>query len=581
MRNTKIVCTLGPATDGEGVLRQMALAGMNVARFNFSHGTHEDHARRLAALRQVRDELKLPIAALLDTKGPEIRLKDFENGRVTLKDGAKFTLTTREVMGTEQEATITYAGLVQDVKPGTRLLLDDGLIELRVTEITDGDIHCEVVHGGPISNHKSVNVPGVKLSMPYLSSKDEEDIVFGIENGFDFIAASFVCCARDILDIREVLDKHKCDHIRVIAKIESAEGVANIEEILSVSDGIMVARGDMGVEIDFTEIPIIQKKLIWHCYNSGKPVITATQMLESMIEHPRPTRAEITDVANAIYDGTSAIMLSGETAAGKFPVEAVATMAAIAERTEQDIDYGQKLRARGMDGHMNVADAVAHAACTTAMDVQARTIITMTRSGETARLVCKYRPGIPIVACVTTESVGRQLALSWGITPIMMPIVKTTDEAIEMACRLAKEHGYVADGEITVLTAGIPVGMSGTTNMIKVQLIGDSLLSGVGVVKRVGSGRLCVCKTEAEVEAHYTDGDVLVVPSTSNAILKQMRTAAAIVTEEPGLNSHAAIVGLTLDIPVIVGATGATHRLTSGARVAVDAERGIVRALPD
>lgn len=581
MRKTKIVCTLGPATDQNDTLRRMALAGMNVARFNFSHGTHEDHAARLAKLEQLRKELDLPIAALLDTKGPEIRLKNFVGGRAILADGAAFTLTTREVEGTEKEATITYANLASDIKPGTRLLLDDGLIELRVQSIQGADILCKVIHGGPISNHKSVNVPGVKLSMPYLSARDEEDIVFGIDHGFDFIAASFVCCARDILDIRQVLDRHKCDSIKIIAKIESAEGVANIEEILSVSDGIMVARGDMGVEIDFAEIPIIQKNLIWHCYNSGKPVITATQMLESMIEHPRPTRAEITDVANAIYDGTSAIMLSGETAAGKFPVEAVQTMATIAERTETDINYDKRLRARGLDSHMNVADAVAHAACTTAMDVQARAIITMTHSGETARLVCKYRPSAPIVACVISEKVGRQLAISWGITPIVMPLVKTTDEAIEHASRLAKEHGYVEDGELAVLTAGVPIGMSGTTNMIKVHLIGDSLLSGVGVGKKVGMGRLCVCKSEADVAASYQPGEILVVPTTSNSILDQMKSAAAIIAEEPGLNSHAAIVGLTLDKPVIVGATGATRRLASGTKVAVDAQRGIVRAIPE
>lgn len=581
MRKTKIICTLGPATDKEDNLRKLALAGMNVARFNFSHGTHEDHAARLAALRQVRDELQLPIAALLDTKGPEIRLKDFAGGKALLKDGSTFTLTTREVEGTEKEAAITYTNLASDIKPGARLLLDDGLIELKVTSMSGNDIHCKVIHGGYISNHKSVNVPGVRLSMPYLSRQDEEDIVFGIENGFDFIAASFVCCARDILDIREVLDRHKCDTIKVIAKIESADGVANIEEILAVSDGIMVARGDMGVEIDFTEIPVIQKNLIWHCYTSGKPVITATQMLESMIEHPRPTRAEINDVANAIYDGTSAIMLSGETAAGKFPVEAVSAMSAIAERAERDINYDKRLRARGLEAHMNVADAVAHAACTTAMDVQAQAIITMTNSGETARLVCKYRPSAPIIACVINEQVRRHLSLSWGITPLLMPLAKTTDEAIENASKLASAHGFVEDGQLAVMTAGVPIGLSGTTNMIKVHLIGASLQSGVGVGKKVGIGTLCICKSETEVLTKYTPGDILVLPSTSNAILDAMKTATAIITEEPGLNSHAAIVGLTLDKPVIVGASGATRRLNDGAKVAVDAERGIVRAIPE
>lgn len=581
MRKTKIVCTLGPATDQGDILRQMALAGMNVARFNFSHGTHAEHLTRLKALKQVREELNLPIAALLDTRGPEIRLRDFEGGKVILPDGATFTLTTRDLAGTARIASVTYQNLPADVVPGTKLLLDDGLIELSVIDVADDEIHCRVVHGGPISNHKSVNVPGVTLSMPYLSSQDEADILFGVENGFDFIAASFVRSARDILDIREVLDSHKCDQIKIIAKLENAEGVGNIDEILAVSDGIMVARGDMGVEIDFTEIPIIQKRLILHCFTAGKPVITATQMLESMIQHARPTRAEMSDVANAIYDGTSAIMLSGETAAGKFPVEAVQTMAAIAERTEQDINYDKRLRARDAEAHMSVSDAIAHAACTTAVDIGAQAIVTITHSGNTARLVCKYRPSAPIIACAITEQTCRHLAVSWGIVPVVMPLKKTTDEAIEHAIQLARRQGFVKSGDLTVITAGVPIGIPGTTNMIKVHLVGDTLLSGVGVGKQVGIGRLCICKNEEEVAASYQPGDVLVMPSTSNAILDQMRTAAAIVTEEPGLNSHAAIVGLTLGKPVLVGAVAATTRLKNGANVAVDTERGIVRAIAE
>ncbi|MEA5134939.1 MAG: pyruvate kinase [Candidatus Fimivivens sp.] len=581
MRKTKIVCTLGPATDKGDILRRMALAGMNVARLNFSHGTHAEHLERLKSLKQIREELNLPIAALLDTRGPEIRLRDFEGGKVILSDGSSFTLTTRDLLGNAQIASVTYQNLPADVSVGTKLLLDDGLIELSVLDVVGDEIHCKVVHGGPISNHKSVNVPGVSLSIPYLSAQDESDILFGIENGFDFIAASFVRCARDILDIRELLDSHKCDSIKIIAKLENAEGVANIDEVLAVSDGIMVARGDMGVEIDFTEIPIIQKRLILHCSAAGKPVITATQMLESMIQHARPTRAEMSDVANAIYDGTSAIMLSGETAAGKFPVEAVQTMAAIAERTEQDINYDKRLRARSAEAHLSVADAIAHAACTTAMDVSAQAIVTITHSGETARLVCKYRPSAPIIACAITEQTCRHLAVSWGISPVVMPMKKTTDEAIEHAIQLARKQGYVKSGDLTVLTAGVPIGIPGTTNMIKVHLVGDTLLSGVGVGKLVGIGRLCICKNEEEVAAKYHSGDVLVMPSTSNAILDQMRTAAAIVTEEPGLNSHAAIVGLTLGKPVLVGAVGATTRLKSGSDVAVDTERGIVRAISE
>lgn len=580
LRKTKIICTLGPSTDSEETLRQMVAAGMNVARFNFSHGTYEEHLARLALLRKVRNDAEEPIAALLDTKGPEIRLRDFKGGKVFLKAGSTFVLTTREVEGTEEICSITYRDLPQDVKVGTRLLLDDGLISMVVSKIEGTEITCAVQNSGYVSNHKSVNVPGVRLSMPYLSKQDEKDILFGIENGFDFIAASFVRCARDVLDIREVLDKHKCDHIRIIAKIENNDGVQNIEEILAVSDGVMVARGDMGVEIDFTEIPIIQKNIIWHCYNSGKPAITATQMLESMMNNPRPTRAEITDVANAIYDGTSAIMLSGETAAGKFPVEAVKTMAAIAERTEADINYDKRLRNRGLEDHMGIADAMAHAACTTAMDIKAKAIVTVSKSGETARLLCKYRPTPPIIACVTSEQVYRHLSLSWGIVPMVMPLVKTTDDLIDTSAELAQKAGYLKEGDMAVITAGVPVGVSGSTNMIKAHLVGASLLSGVGVGKLVGVGRICICKSEQEIKSKFRPGDVLVLPSTSNDILDAMKKASAIICEEPGLNSHAAIVGLTLEKPVIVGATGATHKLKDGVKVAVDAERGVVRVMP-
>ncbi|HIV87548.1 MAG TPA: pyruvate kinase [Candidatus Pygmaiobacter gallistercoris] len=581
MRKTKIICTLGPATDSEETLRQMILAGMNVARFNFSHGSYEDHLNRLNMLRRVREELNLPIAALLDTKGPEIRLRKFAQGKVFLEKDSIFTLTTREVEGTAEICSVSYRDLPQDVTPGTRLLLDDGLIALTVESVDATDIRCRVLNSGPISDRKSVNVPGVRLSMPYLSKQDEKDIVFGIENGFDFIAASFTRCARDVLDIRELLDRHKCDHIRIIAKIENREGVQNIEEILAVSDGVMIARGDMGVEIDFTEIPIIQKNIILHCYSSGKPVITATQMLESMISHPRPTRAEITDVANAIYDGTSAIMLSGETAAGKYPVEAVRTMSAIAERTESDINYDKRLRNRGLDDHMGVTDAMAHAACTTAMDIHAKAIVTVSKSGQTARLLCKYRPTTPIIACVTTEQTYRHLSLSWGIVPLVMPIVKTTDELIETSANLAQKAGYLREGDMAVITAGVPVGVSGTTNMIKAHLVGASLLSGAGVGKLIGAGRVCVCRSAADVRSKFRNGDVLVLPSTTNAILDVMKRATAIIAEEPGLNSHAAIVGLTLDKPVIVGAIGATRRLKDGMKVVVDAERGLIRAMPE
>lgn len=580
MRKTKIVCTLGPATDREEIVRDMILSGMNVARFNFSHGTHKEHAARFAMLSRLRTELKAPVAALLDTKGPEIRLKDFKNGKVCLIEGQTFTLTARNVEGDETICSITYRELPQDVNPGGKILLDDGRISLLVNEVSDTDIVCTIQNGGVISNHKGVNVPDVKLSMPYLSTKDREDILFGIEQGFDFIAASFARNARDILEIRRLLDSRKCDNIKIIAKIENQEGVENIDEILAVSDGIMIARGDMGVEIDFTEIPIIQKNIIRHCYHAGKPVITATQMLESMMENPRPTRAETTDVANAIYDGTSAIMLSGETAAGKYPVQAVRTMAAIAKRTERDINYNKRMHSRPLGSHLSVADAVAHAACTTAMDIKADAIITVSKSGDTARLLCKYRSETPIIACVLTEQVYRHLALSWGIIPVQMPYARNTDELVDLSVKAAQDAGLVHDGDVVVITAGVPVGISGTTNMIKAHLVGDALITGVGIGTSNAMGIACVCRTSEEIKEKFKPGNVLVTPSTDNDMLDALRSASAIITEEPGINSHAAIVGLTLGKPVIIGAAGATRRLHDGMKISVDSERGIVHSMP-
>ena len=579
MRKTKIVCTLGPSTDREGVLREMIEAGMNVARFNFSHGSHEEHKARLDALKRLREELNRPVAAMLDTKGPEIRLKHFENGPVQLVTGEEFTLTTLDVPGDAHRCSITYADLPADVKEGDTILLDDGLVRLTVLETTDTDIRCRVENDGIMKDKKGVNVPGVRLNMPYMSQRDRDDILFGVEQGFDYIAASFVRSAADVREIRSVLDRAG-SAIRIIAKVENQEGISNLPEILSAADGIMVARGDLGVEIDFTEIPMLQKDMIAQCVACGKPVITATQMLESMMEHPRPTRAEITDVANAIYDGTSAIMLSGETAAGKYPVEAVRTMAAIARRTESDHNYLSRMRKAPNDHHLSIAAATAHAACTTAADLKADMVITVSKSGETARLLSRCRPEQPIIACVMEEQVQRHLALSWGVIPLLMPYARNTDELIDFSVQAAQDAGLVQDGDLAVLTAGVPVGISGTTNMIKVHLVGDSLLTGVGVGKLVAKGRLCVCRSLDEVKAKFHPGDVLTVPFTNNEMLEQMRQASAVIAEEAGLNSHAAIVGLTLGKAVIVGAAGATRILKDDVRVSVDCARGVVRRLP-
>ncbi|MDL2214121.1 pyruvate kinase [Clostridia bacterium OttesenSCG-928-O13] len=582
MRKTKIVCTLGPATDKQDVLRDMALAGMDVARFNFSHGDHEEQLGRLNKLKALREDLKIHIAALLDSKGPEIRLGNFTKGKVILKAGQAFVLTPRDVDGDESVASITFKNLYSDVTVGSRILIDDGKIEMMVKEIRGEDIVCQVLNGGVVSNHKGVNVPGIHLSMPYLSPQDRSDILFGVENGFDFIAASFTRSARDIHDIRELLNENGGGNIKIIAKIENQEGVNNIDEILTASNGIMIARGDMGVEIDFTEIPIIQKSLIEKCYNSGRPAITATQMLDSMITSPRPTRAEITDVANAIYDGTSAIMLSGETAAGHYPVQAVRTMAAIALRTEQDISYQSLFKARlSAERRLSVTESVAHATCTTAIDTGADAILTVTRSGETARLISKYRPSTPIISCVMDEDIARQLNLSWGIAPVVMPYAANTDEMIDFSVVAAQKAGLVRSGDLVIITAGVPVGVSGTTNMMKAHLIGDALATGVGISELNATGTVCVCQQPSDFTDKFKSGDILVTTATTNDMLDYMKDACAIITEENGTNSHAAIVGLTLDKPVIVGVSGATDKLLDGQHISVDSKKGIIRAMPD
>ena len=580
MRKTKIICTLGPSTDKDGVLRELVANGMNVARFNFSHGSYEEHKGRLDMLKAVRAELNKPVAALLDTKGPEIRLKEFKNGVEMLEAGQTFTLTTREVEGTKEICSITYKDLPQDVHEGGTIMLDDGLIKLAIKSVTDTDIVCEVLNSGKIKTKKGVNVPGVHLSMPYLSQRDRDDIIFGVQQGFDFIAASFVRTAQDVYDIRNLLNEYD-SNIRIIAKIENREGVNNIDSILSAADAVMVARGDLGVEIDFTELPGIQKSVIDRSFSFGKPIVTATQMLDSMMINPRPTRAEISDVANAIYDGTSAIMLSGETAAGDYPVEALKTMSAIAERTENEEHYRPQ---RHAEIQISVSDATAHAACLTAKDVNAAAIVTVSESGNTARLLSKYRPKQPIIACVMDEQVQRQLSLSWGITSLLMGPAHSTDELIEMSTALAEKNGYLHNGELTVVTAGVPVGVSGTTNMIKIHMVGNCLATGVGVGRGKtdlvsASGKACVCRTLEEVKAKFRPGMVLVVPSTSNEMLSYVRDAAALVVEEPGLNSHAAIVGNSLLKPTIVGAAGACSHIRDGLDIAVDCVHGSVQRL--
>lgn len=467
MRKTKIICTIGPASESEERLKELMLAGMNVARFNFSHGTHEEQKIKYDRVIKVRKELGLPIATLLDTKGPEIRLRDFEGGRVELTAGQTFTLTTEEMLGTVEKATITYKNLKNDITVGATILIDDGLIEMTVEEITDTDIICRVQNGGFVSNHKGVNVPGAILSMPYISEVDRNDIIFGAQTGFEFLAASFARTKEDILEVRKILEEQGSD-MKIIAKIENMQGIMNLEDILSVSDGIMVARGDMGVEIPLEEVPVLQKKMIKLANAQGKVVITATQMLESMIKNPRPTRAEATDIANAIYDGTSAIMLSGETAAGQYPVEAVKTMARIAKSAEEDIDYRARMMRFSSREKKEITTAIAYATCSTAMDLGASAIITVTLSGYTAESISRYKPACPIIGCAMSERVSRQLNLLWGVTPLSIKQEEDAEELFEDAVQEAKKAGYIKTGDVVVITAGVPLGIAGKTNMIRV-----------------------------------------------------------------------------------------------------------------
>ncbi len=589
MRKTKIICTLGPSTDNEKILGELISEGMNVARFNFSHGTHEEQLVRLNRLRKLCAELKKPVAALLDTKGPEIRLMNFATGKVELKVGQTFTLTTEEILGDENKVAITYKTLADDIEIGTYVLIDDGLICLKVVDIKPAeevvgehdwkpvDIVCRVLNGGFVSNKKGVNVPNVELSMPYISEKDYSDIVFAVEHDYDFIAASFVRTAADVQEIRKILEKHGGEDIRIISKIENMQGVQNIDEIIRVSDGIMVARGDMGVEIPLEDVPVIQKMIIQKVCDAGKDVITATQMLDSMMKNPRPTRAEATDVANAIYDGTSAIMLSGETAAGMYPVEALKTMVRIAIRTEKDIDYGEKFRHTTNMVNPDVTNAISHGTCTLSADLNAAAIITVSKSGRTACMVSKYRPASLIIGACLTEKVFRQFGLTWGIVPLLLEEHTVAEELFNHAVETAQKEKLVEKGDVVVLTAGIPLGVSGTTNMIKVQVVGNILVTGKGIGDKKVSGNLCVCNTKADWETFKT-GDIMVVYDTCKEMLPMIRQASGLIVENPDENCHAAIAGMSLDIPVIVGAKNALRILKSSAYVAMDEEKGVVSA---
>ena len=471
MRKTKIVCTLGPASNSEEIIEQLILSGMDAARFNFSHGSHETHLALLTRFKHVRDNLGRPVATILDTKGPEIRIRTFACDRITLADGAQFTLTTRDVEGSDTIVSVTYDNLHNEVSPGCHILVDDGLVDLEVTDIDGQDIHCNVVTGGDLSNNKSINIPGVHIHLPALTEKDKEDLRFGVENDFDFIAASFVRQASDVEEIRAVLDSLGGRDIGIIAKIENREGVDNLDSIVDVSDGIMVARGDMGVEIPVYEVPIVQKRMIKSAIRKGKHVITATQMLDSMIRNPRPTRAEVSDVANAVFDGTSCVMLSGETASGKYPVEALQTMVNIVVEAENDIDYWKRFRNATYNHTNTITDAISHTSCLTPIDLSATAILAATRSGYTARMISRFRPGCVVAALTTEERVRRQLAISWGVAPFLVGTVDSTDRLFSLSVDAARKEGLVQSGETVVITAGVPIGRSGSTNLIKAQVV--------------------------------------------------------------------------------------------------------------
>ena len=474
-RKTKIVCTLGPAVEDENILRQMILEGMNIARFNMSHGDHEEHGRRLAMIKKLRKDLNLPVALLLDTKGPEIRLGDFEQKQVVLKQGQLFTLTTSEILGNKESAYITYSGLPYEVMPGNRILIDDGLVEMEVESVVGEEIRCLVKNTGVISARKGVNVPGVALSLPFINEKDYNDLKFAVEEEYDFVAASFTRTADDIRELKRILRELSGEKIKVIAKIENSQGVENLDEILQLADGVMVARGDMGVEIPLEEVPVIQKEIIKKVYGVGKQVITATQMLESMIQYPRPTRAEANDVANAVYDGTSAVMLSGETASGNYPLECVRTMVRIAGRTELDIDYKKRFLQKNLPTEGNITNAISKATINAAMELDAKAIVTVTESGRTAYMISRYRPFCPVIACTSNEQTYRQLSLSWGVVPLLIEEKEELNDLFVEAIKAVREAALAGVGDVIVLTAGVPIGTSGTTNLLKVHYMEKNL----------------------------------------------------------------------------------------------------------
>jgi len=576
MRKTKIVCTIGPASESPDMLKKLIAAGMNVARLNFSHGDHNEHGNRIRNLRQACRELNANVAIMLDTKGPEIRTGKLKTEPVLLEQDKHVVLTTEEILGDAERFSVTYADLPKDVQIGSTILLDDGLIGLEVLDIFGNEIKCRIVNGGYLKSKKGVNLPGVKTSLPGITDKDKEDIIFGIEQGIDFIAASFVRKAADVLEIRELLEQHGASHIQIIAKIENQEGVENLDEILEVADGLMVARGDLGVEIPAEEVPLVQKTMIRKCNLAGKPVITATQMLDSMQNNPRPTRAEASDVANAIFDGTDAIMLSGETAAGKYPVESVITMSRIAERAEASLDHRELFNRQCRAQQTTITEAISQGVAISALDLEAKAIVTATESGYTARMVSKYRPKAPILAVTPIEHVMRRLCLVWGAVPVKGTVANTTDEMFEIAVESSMGTGMVGPGDLIIITAGVPVGRSGTTNLIKVHQIGEMIAKGQGIGTQCVKGRVVTARSAGEALQKVKEGDILVTLSTDKEYIPAIEKAAGIITVVGGITSHAAVVGVSLGKPVVVGVEQALNLLHDGMEISIYPETGVI-----
>jgi pyruvate kinase len=577
MRKTKIVCTIGPVSESLEMFKKLINGGMNVCRLNFSHGDFEEHGNRIKNVRQAAEELNKTVAILLDTKGPEIRtgkLKDDQ--KVELVQDQFITLTTEEIIGDANRVHITYTDLPRDVRIGSTILIDDGLIGLEVVEKSFTDIKCRIVNGGLLGGKKGVNVPGVKINLPGITEKDANDIIFGIEQGVDFIAASFVRKASDVIEIREILERHNATHIQIISKIENQEGVDNLDEILEVSDGLMVARGDLGVEIPAEDVPIVQKAMIKKCNQAGKPVITATMMLDSMQRNPRPTRAEASDVANAIFDGTDAVMLSGETAAGKYPLESVEMMARIAERAESALEHREIFIRQSNAQQKTVTESISQAVANAALDLEAKAILTATESGYTARMVSKYRPKAPIIAVTPIDYVLRRLSLVWGVVPIKGEHCETTDQLFDHAVESSLKAGLVSLGDLVVITAGVPVGRSGTTNLIKVHQIGEMIAKGQGIGTQIATGKVVTASSAEEANAKAVPGCILVTATTDKEYMPAIEKASAIITETGGITSHAAVVGISLSKTVVVGVEQALELIKDGTEVSIYPEVGVI-----